>query len=192
VSCRLLVPSRPAALHRRAGALCRSARNRRAARLHHPAQPPISARLQPRALTCTGTLHTCLGREDAADLRAVIRAGGDDAHWSPRSAPRSTPSRRATTSTSAPGCGRQCAATCRPRALMTVCCSGAGRSRRLAERTFEPAPGPCGAQGFDHGPGCGAGAALSGPWRASGGRQGPSCGGRSRVDGCRRIAFLRR
>ncbi|MGH7024754.1 MAG: GTP 3',8-cyclase MoaA [Caulobacteraceae bacterium] len=27
-------------------------------------------------LTCTGTLHTCLGREDAADLRAVIRSGG--------------------------------------------------------------------------------------------------------------------
>jgi cyclic pyranopterin phosphate synthase len=25
-------------------------------------------------LTCTGTLHTCLGREDAADLRAVVRA----------------------------------------------------------------------------------------------------------------------
>jgi len=30
-------------------------------------------------LTCTGVLHTCLGREDAADLRAVVRAGGDDA-----------------------------------------------------------------------------------------------------------------
>jgi cyclic pyranopterin phosphate synthase len=30
-------------------------------------------------LTCTGTLHTCLGHEDATDLRAVIRAGGDDA-----------------------------------------------------------------------------------------------------------------
>jgi cyclic pyranopterin phosphate synthase len=29
-------------------------------------------------LTCTGTLHTCLGREDAADLRAVIRAGASD------------------------------------------------------------------------------------------------------------------
>jgi cyclic pyranopterin phosphate synthase len=29
-------------------------------------------------LTCTGTLHTCLGREDATDLRAVIRDGGDD------------------------------------------------------------------------------------------------------------------
>ena len=28
-------------------------------------------------LTCTGTLHTCLGREDAADLRDVIRSGGD-------------------------------------------------------------------------------------------------------------------
>ncbi len=30
-------------------------------------------------LTCTGTLHSCLGREDAADLRAVVRAGGSDA-----------------------------------------------------------------------------------------------------------------
>jgi len=29
-------------------------------------------------LTCTGTLHTCLGREDAADLRSVIRQGGTD------------------------------------------------------------------------------------------------------------------
>jgi cyclic pyranopterin phosphate synthase len=29
-------------------------------------------------LTCTGVLHTCLGREDAADLRAVVRSGGDD------------------------------------------------------------------------------------------------------------------
>ena len=26
-------------------------------------------------LTCTGTLHTCLGREDATDLRAVVRSG---------------------------------------------------------------------------------------------------------------------
>jgi cyclic pyranopterin phosphate synthase len=30
-------------------------------------------------LTCTGTLHTCLGREDASDLRAVIRGGASDA-----------------------------------------------------------------------------------------------------------------
>jgi len=30
-------------------------------------------------LTCTGTLHTCLGQEDATDLRSVIRAGGSDA-----------------------------------------------------------------------------------------------------------------
>jgi cyclic pyranopterin phosphate synthase len=30
-------------------------------------------------LTCTGTLHTCLGHEDAADLRAVMRAGATDA-----------------------------------------------------------------------------------------------------------------
>jgi cyclic pyranopterin phosphate synthase len=30
-------------------------------------------------VTCTGTLHTCLGREDASDLRAILRAGGSDA-----------------------------------------------------------------------------------------------------------------
>ncbi|MFZ4604667.1 MAG: GTP 3',8-cyclase MoaA [Caulobacter sp.] len=30
-------------------------------------------------LTCTGTLHTCLGREDASDLRAVLRAGASNA-----------------------------------------------------------------------------------------------------------------
>ena len=29
-------------------------------------------------LTCTGTLHTCLGQEDATDLRGVLRAGGSD------------------------------------------------------------------------------------------------------------------
>ena len=29
-------------------------------------------------LTCTGTLHTCLGQEDATDLRAVLRAGAND------------------------------------------------------------------------------------------------------------------
>jgi cyclic pyranopterin phosphate synthase len=27
-------------------------------------------------VTCTGVLHSCLGREDAADLRAVMRSGG--------------------------------------------------------------------------------------------------------------------
>jgi cyclic pyranopterin phosphate synthase len=30
-------------------------------------------------LTCTGTLHTCLGQEDATDLRSVLRAGATDA-----------------------------------------------------------------------------------------------------------------
>jgi cyclic pyranopterin phosphate synthase len=28
-------------------------------------------------LTCTGTLHTCLGQDDATDLRAILRDGGD-------------------------------------------------------------------------------------------------------------------
>src|SRR3546814_18065375 len=30
-------------------------------------------------LTCTGTLYMCLGRDDAADLRAPLRASDDDA-----------------------------------------------------------------------------------------------------------------
>jgi len=30
-------------------------------------------------LTCTGTLYMCLGQEDAADFRRVLRAGADDA-----------------------------------------------------------------------------------------------------------------
>lgn len=30
-------------------------------------------------ITCTGTLHTCLGQNDAADLRKPLRASGDDA-----------------------------------------------------------------------------------------------------------------
>jgi cyclic pyranopterin phosphate synthase len=29
-------------------------------------------------LTCTGTLYMCLGQDDQADLRAVLRAGGTD------------------------------------------------------------------------------------------------------------------
>jgi cyclic pyranopterin phosphate synthase len=29
-------------------------------------------------LTCTGTLHTCLGQDDATDLRALMRAGATD------------------------------------------------------------------------------------------------------------------
>jgi len=29
-------------------------------------------------LTCTGTLYMCLGQEDAADLRAPIRASADN------------------------------------------------------------------------------------------------------------------
>jgi cyclic pyranopterin phosphate synthase len=30
-------------------------------------------------ITCTGTLHTCLGHEDASDLRSPLRASADDA-----------------------------------------------------------------------------------------------------------------
>ncbi|MBL3684484.1 hypothetical protein F2981_15635 [Sinorhizobium meliloti] len=31
-------------------------------------------------LTCTGTLYMCLGQNDAADLRAALRATDDDAY----------------------------------------------------------------------------------------------------------------
>lgn len=31
-------------------------------------------------LTCTGTLYMCLGQDDAADLRAAVRASGSDEH----------------------------------------------------------------------------------------------------------------
>jgi cyclic pyranopterin phosphate synthase len=30
-------------------------------------------------LTCTGVLHSCLGRDDASDLRAIMRGGADEA-----------------------------------------------------------------------------------------------------------------
>jgi cyclic pyranopterin phosphate synthase len=30
-------------------------------------------------VTCTGTLYMCLGQDDAADLRAPLRASADDA-----------------------------------------------------------------------------------------------------------------
>jgi cyclic pyranopterin phosphate synthase len=30
-------------------------------------------------LTCTGTLYMCLGQDDEADLRAVLRSGASDA-----------------------------------------------------------------------------------------------------------------
>jgi cyclic pyranopterin phosphate synthase len=30
-------------------------------------------------ITCTGTLYMCLGQDDAADLRAPLRASADDA-----------------------------------------------------------------------------------------------------------------
>ncbi len=30
-------------------------------------------------LTCTGTLYMCLGQDDAADLRRVLRGGADEA-----------------------------------------------------------------------------------------------------------------
>jgi cyclic pyranopterin phosphate synthase len=60
-------------------------------------------------LTCTGTLYMCLGQEDAADLRAPLRASEDDGLLSRRSTRRSPASRRATisSSTAATAAGRR-------------------------------------------------------------------------------------
>ncbi len=52
--------------------------DRRPHRLHHAADAHFCESCQPRALTCTGTLYMCLGQEDAADLRSVIRASESD------------------------------------------------------------------------------------------------------------------
>ena len=55
------------------------ARDRRQARLHHPADSQFLRSLCNRVrVTCTGTLYMCLGQEDAADLRAPMRASASD------------------------------------------------------------------------------------------------------------------
>ena len=51
-------------------------------------------------VTCTGTLYMCLGQEDAADLRAPLRASPDERLSTPRSSKPSRESPRATTSSS--------------------------------------------------------------------------------------------
>ena len=51
-------------------------------------------------LTCTGTLFMCLGQDDAADLRAPLRASPDDAALYERSTRPSCASPRATISSS--------------------------------------------------------------------------------------------
>ena len=57
-------------------------------------------------LTCTGTLFMCLGQDDAADLRAVMRDGQTRPGWMRRSWKRSSASRRDTTSSSTGGRSR--------------------------------------------------------------------------------------
>ena len=42
-------------------------------------------------ITCTGTLHTCLGQEDASDLRKPLRASADNELLSCRDRPRHRP-----------------------------------------------------------------------------------------------------
>ena len=51
-------------------------------------------------ITCTGTLYMCLGQEDAADLRAPLRASEATICCTPRSTKRSRASPRATISSS--------------------------------------------------------------------------------------------
>ena len=87
-------------------------------------------------LTCTGTLHTCLGQEDATDLRAVIRAGASDADLVEAIRAPSTPSPRATTSRSTAARRRRWRGTCRPPAAEAdgprAAVRPAARPRRLA------------------------------------------------------------
>ncbi len=65
-------------------------------------------------LTCTGTLYMCLGQEDAADLRAPLRASATTPCSTRRSRRRSPASPRATTSSSIVRARRRrCPATCR-------------------------------------------------------------------------------
>ena len=64
--------------HRRAGALCARQGDRRPDRLHHAADPQFLRICNRVRLTCTGTLYMCLGQEDAADLRAPLRASESD------------------------------------------------------------------------------------------------------------------
>lgn len=63
-------------------------------------------------LTCTGTLYMCLGQEDAADLRAPLRAGGGDEvlEAAIREAIRHKPKGMTSSSTGA-AAGRRCRAT---------------------------------------------------------------------------------
>src|SRR5256884_5645772 len=44
-----------------------------------PVTPYFCEAWQPVRITCTGTLHTCLGQEDASDFRKPLRAWPDDA-----------------------------------------------------------------------------------------------------------------
>ena len=70
-----LTTSRP---DRRPGALRAGRGDRRTARLHHADDPQFLRKLQPRAAHLHGHLYMCLGQEDAADLRAPLRASESD------------------------------------------------------------------------------------------------------------------
>ena len=70
-----------AGAHRRPGPLRPRRRDRRPRSASSRRSPTISARAATGCgSTCTGQLYMCLGQEDDADLRAVLRANpGDDA-----------------------------------------------------------------------------------------------------------------
>ncbi len=82
-------------------------------------------------LTCTGTLFMCLGQDDAADLRRVMRGGADEAGWRRPSARRSRASRAGTISSSTAGARR--AAVARTMSL-TGGCGDAKSGRSFADR----------------------------------------------------------
>jgi cyclic pyranopterin phosphate synthase len=64
--------------HRRAGALLHGRETGGSAGLHHAAHPQFLRKLQSRAADLHRTLYMCLGQEDAADLRAPLRASESD------------------------------------------------------------------------------------------------------------------
>ena len=72
----LLDPDRPAAAHRRPGPLCAIEETGGRLGLITPLSHNFCEACNRVRLTCTGVLHSCLGQEDAADLRAVLRGGG--------------------------------------------------------------------------------------------------------------------
>ena len=65
--------------HRRSGAVFQRGGDRAAGRLHHADDAQFLRELQPRAAYLHRHLYMCLGQDDAADFRSVLRDGATDA-----------------------------------------------------------------------------------------------------------------